>query len=100
MAKLITVLSIFLIVLIFKCNSLMPFSTIHCKSIITDMMGECKPYYMDQNSQPYDSCCSAFLTVAFVILNWKKSTIYLSMPQTRPTCLLLVEYPSPVKVNN
>jgi len=27
------------------------------------MVDECKPYYVDHNSQPYDSCCSAIESI-------------------------------------
>ncbi|KAK2357595.1 hypothetical protein QL285_094851 [Trifolium repens] len=53
-----------LLVLMFPSNSIST-PTTYCRSIINDMVLECLPYFVDQNSsQSQNSCCYA---VAYVV---------------------------------
>jgi hypothetical protein len=63
----------FLLSLIFKLNNAMPMpfpdilidaNAHYCKSIVTYMVAECLPYFLEDNSKPNYPCCSAFQAIA------------------------------------
>ncbi|WJX90066.1 hypothetical protein P8452_72002 [Trifolium repens] len=56
MAK-VFILAFLLVLMLFPSNSIST-PTTYCRSIINDMVLECLPYFVDQNSsQSQDSCC-------------------------------------------